>query len=548
MLYHYLFNQESTMNRPNKKIICTLPRAAGVLMHISSLPGNTGCGTLGKSAYEFIDFLVDSGQQFWQILPINPVVQHYAYSPYATISTFAGNPYFIDYELAKRMHPRCAGTEQLADIGERCDFAHVENELMPLLAQMCSRFLHGDDEQLAMYRQFCAENAYWLDDYCLYKALSRHFDTFNWLEWDEDIAFRNGDALASYSENFRDETEFYHFQQYLFFEQFHALKEYAHHKGIHFVGDIPIYVSYESADAWAHPHLFLIDDQFRPDPVAGVPPDYFSATGQRWGNPLYRWFDDSDKKTLYKPVVEWWSARIAYLKNFYDIIRVDHFRAFSSYWGIPREEKTAVVGEWYEGPSKAFFDELQKRLGSLPLLAEDLGIITDEVRELRDALGIPGMKVLQFAFDMTADNEFLPHNIANPDCVLYTGTHDNNTTNGWYYGTELSEQLRLYVKEYMNLNHDHEFHKYFIRLAYAATARLVMIPAQDILGYGAEFRFNTPGTMNEHNWSWRLGDLSLLRRESEFLRHLVKMYNRRAARDTEKTPKVTTTVFDEELL
>jgi len=511
----------------NEEVITSgLPRAAGVLMHISSLPGNSGCGTLGKSAYDFVDFLERSSQQYWQLLPINPVVKHFEYSPYATISTFAGNPFFIDYDLARKMHPDCASNSSVHETSGCADYAQVESEIMPLFAQMCSRFLHGDHHDLALYRRFCDQNRFWLDDFCLYRALARNFDTYNWLEWESDIAFRKKEAVIHYSQLLKDETEFYHFLQFLFFEQFSLLKEYSHRKGIKIIGDIPIYVSYESADGWANPQLFLIDDKHTPDPVAGVPPDYFSASGQRWGNPLYRWFSDTAKTKLYMPVVEWWSARISHLMHYYDIIRIDHFRAFSSYWGIPQKEKTAVVGEWYKGPGEEFFLALKERLGVLPLLAEDLGIITDDVRELRDSLGLPGMKVLQFAFDRAYDNEFLPHNITNPECVLYTGTHDNNTTNGWFYGGELTDDLRSYVREYMNLSHEHDFHRYFIRLAYSSTAKLVIIPAQDILGYGSEFRFNTPGTLNEINWRWRIGNLSHLEAESQFLQHLTKMYNR----------------------
>ena len=498
-------------------------RSAGVLLHITSLPGNLGIGTLGKEAMEFADLLVSAGQSYWQILPIGPAVSVFGYSPYATISAFAGNPLFISPEsVAGEEWCGMAIDSTPFSHDHRVNFEQVERWRDPFFRETSRRFFLSPERD--GYGAFCEGASSWLEDYALFAALSARFGTCFWPEWDADIAMREPKALARWRKELEGEMDYHRFLQYLFFRQWNAFREYCNTAGIKLIGDIPIYIAMESADAWANPGILDLDETTgRPLCVAGVPPDYFSSTGQRWGNPLYRWRDARGK--LNPDTVVWWKKRIAHLKDMVDVVRIDHFRGFESYWSIPAEEDTAVKGEWVEGPGIEFFQRLKDGLGELPLIAEDLGVITGEVRSLRDELGLPGMKILQFAFDFNNRNEYLPHNFENHNCVLYTGTHDNNTTNGWFYGHELDNEGREYVMEYAGSIKFNDFHWQLIRLAYRSVANCVIIPAQDIMGYGAEFRMNMPGTTNG-NWGWKLLPGAITPEMTSQLCRMAEMYNR----------------------
>lgn len=501
-----------------------LERTCGVLLHLTSLPGPHGVGTLGPEAYAFADRLAEAGMSYWQILPLGPVDGGLGYSPYASPSTFAGNWHLVSPETISR-EPWFSGALPAPGPDEAfVRFDDVVRARLPFLERACRDFFaNAAGERRDDFDRFCAESSYWLDDWSLYAALAERHGTGEWLAWDGRLALREPAALAAARRTLEERIRYYAFVQYLFFRQWAAWKLYCSTKGIKIIGDIPIYISLNGADAWAHPEVLALDpDTGRPDLVAGVPPDYFSETGQRWGNPLYRWFD---RKQLHAPTMDWWTQRIKHLNWLVDIIRIDHFRGFESYWAIPAAEKTAVKGSWLQGPGMAFFDTLRERLGDLPLIAEDLGIITPEVEALRDGLGLPGMKILQFAFDFNNRNTYLPHNLENPHCVLYTGTHDNNTTNGWFYGSEIDDNTRHYVLEYLGLEDWSDFHWKLIRQAYRTTARLVVIPAQDILGYGEEFRMNRPGTARG-NWGWKLTRDALAPAMITKLRDLARLYGR----------------------
>ena len=508
-----------------------LERSCGVLLHITSLPGPHGTGTMGDEAYAFAETLRESGQSWWQILPLGPVAPAFDYSPYATTSTFSGNPFFISLELLSRekwhdgtISPSGTTEDHFVDFDTVT--AHLEREM----TRACGLFFKsaGADE-MKRYDAFCTDSAEWLDDFVLFSALAEHFKTNNWLDWDAEIAARETVAMKSWGERLKDRVRFHRFAQFVFFDQWSRLKKHCNELGVGIIGDIPIYINLEGADAWANPEILQLDKKtLRPRAVAGVPPDYFSETGQRWGNPLYAWQDDNGK--LCEKTCLWWIKRLRHLQGLTDIVRIDHFRAFEAYWSIPEKEKTAVKGKWIDGPGKEFFLRLKEGLGELNLIAEDLGVITDGVRELRDGLELPGMKILQFAFDINNKNEYLPHNIENPNCVIYTGTHDNNTTNGWFYGSEVDADKRKYVLDYIGSVKFSDFHWQFIRTAYMTTARLVIIPAQDIPGYGEEFRMNIPGTMG-NNWRWKLTSEGITGEMTARLNNLAGMYRRRGRTD-----------------
>ncbi|MCP4138578.1 MAG: 4-alpha-glucanotransferase [bacterium] len=503
-----------------------IERSSGILLHITSLPGNRGIGTLGDEAFEFVDILKEAGQTSWQILPIGPVSPSLGYSPYASTSTFAGNFLFISLD-------KLSGTNWFSrDINKIefndktfVDFEAVIEHKLAMLTGACTDFFAGAGAQeLTDYEKFCAESTFWLDDYALFASLAEHFNTNNWFEWEAPISKRDPEAINKWSSLLKEQIKFHKFVQYLFFSQWHELKEYCNEKGIQIIGDIPIYITLDGADAWAHREIFLLDETTgKPLKVSGVPPDYFSETGQRWGNPLYNW-EDSNKR-LNPETLLWWVKRIRHIHNQVDIIRIDHFRGFESYWAIDAEEETAINGKWEKGPGIEFFHRLEKELGELPLIAEDLGVITPEVEKLRDDLELPGMKILQFAFDFNNKNYYLPHNYTNPNYIAYTGTHDNNTTNGWFYGPEVDENRKQYILEYMGSNTDHDFHWQLIRLAYMSVAELVIFPVQDILGYGADFRMNIPGT-TEGNWGWKLTKGAITGEITGKLRRMGDLYDR----------------------
>lgn len=505
----------------------TIERASGLLLHITSLPGDRHCGTLGREATAFAAFLAASGQSYWQVLPLGPVCPHWNFSPYSSPSTFAGNEMLIDPQALREQGWLVAEELQAGKAGAANDFCDLDAAVVDNAAWLEAAaqrfFAAGASDAASAFAGFCYSEKNWLEDYALFRALADHFATFQWTAWPGDISRREPAAVARWQRELQDAMRRRRFEQFIFFSQWRALKKTANRQGVRLIGDIPFYVNFESADAWSHPDIFQVDEQTgRPAFVAGVPPDYFSASGQRWGNPLYRWQQDG---ALHAPTMAWWQQRIHHLLQMVDVLRIDHFRGFDSYWAIPEDEPTAVKGRWHKGPGLAFFAHLQRELGELPLVAEDLGEITPEVLALRDHLGLPGMKILQFAFDGRSTNPYLPHNFTDANCLIYTGTHDNNTSNGWFYGTETGEAQKQAILDYMDLGHHDEFHWHFIRLAMQSVARLAVFPVQDVLGYDERFRMNTPGQAGD-NWRWRLTPEALTPQIGRRLRQLTEMFNR----------------------
>ena len=502
-----------------------LERSSGILLHITSLPGKYGIGTLGPEAIHCADLLRKAGMRYWQILPIGPVDERLGYSPYASTSTFAGNWHFISLEkLAEETwYSGDIGPDPFTESHE-VPFDEVVKHKLPVLKTASDEFFSkaaGSEKHDC--ERFCRNEAYWLDDFSLYASIAEHTGAINWLTWEKGISMRDPKSITQWSKQLAGEIRFQKFCQYIFFRQWSEFRRSCEECGIQIIGDIPIYVTLESADAWAHPDILILDDKTRqPVSVAGVPPDYFSDTGQRWGNPLYRW---KSGKSLNTVTFNWWKKRIGHLHKIVDIIRIDHFRGFEAFWSIPAEEETAVSGTWVKGPGIQFFKKLREEMGHLHLIAEDLGVITPEVEKLRDDLDLPGMRILQFAFDFNNKNYYLPHNIDNRNCVLYTGTHDNNTTNGWFYGTEIDENTRKYVLEYLGLEDWSDFHWKLIRQAYRSVANLVVIPAQDIMGFGPEFRMNKPGT-TEGNWRFKLKEEGITEDMALRLRRMGQIYDR----------------------
>ncbi len=502
-----------------------LDRSSGILLHITSLPGKYGIGTLGPEAKDFAGLLKNAGMRYWQILPIGPVDAKLDYSPYASTSAFAGNWHFISLErLAEEEWFSGSMASFPVKEGYAVSFEDVIRHKLPVLVKACDDFFaKAGDDDMQRYERFCKSEAYWLNDFALFSAAAEHEGTTDWLAWDPDLSMREAKALNRWKERLAMEIRFHSFIQFLFFRQWAGFRESCRDMGIEIIGDIPIYVTMESADAWANPDILMLDEKTRrPISVAGVPPDYFSNTGQRWGNPLYRWKQGA---ALSQETFQWWARRISHLDKLVDIIRIDHFRGFESYWSIPSVEKTAVNGKWIKGPGTQFFKKLREEIGHLHLIAEDLGVITPEVEKLRDGLGLPGMRILQFAFDFNNKNYYLPHNIDNRNCILYTGTHDNNTSNGWFYGSEIDEDTRRYVMEYLGIEDWSGFHWKLIRQAYRSVADLVIIPAQDILGFGPEFRMNRPGT-TDGNWRFKLKDGSITSEITQRLRKMAQIYTR----------------------
>ncbi|MBN1498212.1 MAG: 4-alpha-glucanotransferase [Spirochaetes bacterium] len=502
-----------------------LERSSGVLLHITSLPGRYGIGTLGPEAKNFADLLARAGMSYWQILPVGPVDARFDYSPYASTSTFAGNWLFISIEaVAEEQWFTATLPAPTADENHVVSYEDVIAITMPVLKSAYGDFFsRAPAPDIRNYEKFCADESSWLDDYALYSAIAEHEGTFEWPKWDPKCASRNPKYLSLMEQKHADRIRFHKFLQYLFFKQWNELKLHCKSIGIKIIGDIPIYITLESADAWANQDMLILDDEtHQPLSVAGVPPDYFSETGQRWGNPVYRW---KKGNTLSPETLRWWVNRITHLEKLVDIIRIDHFRGFEAYWSIPADETTAIKGTWVKGPGVQFFNKLREEAGTLRLIAEDLGVITPEVEELRDNLGLPGMRILQFAFDFNNKNYYLPHNIDNHNCVLYTGTHDNNTTNGWFYGKEIDDNTRNYVLEYLGFEEWSDFNWKLIRQAYRSVANLIIIMAQDIPGYGEEFRMNRPGTA-EGNWRFKLKGDSITEEMLLRLRRMGEIYNR----------------------
>lgn len=484
-------------------------------MAISSIPSEYGIGTFSREAYEFVDFLAEAGQGLWQILPLGPT--GYGDSPYQSFSTFAGNPYYIDLNGLTEEGYLTKEECEACGFGSREDSVDYERLYRFRFAVLRKAYERAGLSGSQDYESFVAENSFWLEDYALYMAVKNSFGGKSWLEWDEDIKLRKEDALIRYRKELKDEIGFYKFQQYEFFKQWTALKAYANQKGIEIVGDIPIYVALDSADTWALKELFQLDGQGVPLAVAGCPPDAFSATGQLWGNPLYRW--DYHRETGYR----WWMMRIGYCYKLYDIVRIDHFRGFDEYYSIPYGSPTAEKGSWEKGPGYDIFDTMKKTLGDRAVIAEDLGFLTESVIRLVKRSGFPGMKVLQFAFDSREESNYLPHTYSN-NCVVYTGTHDNETTAGWYQN--LNQEDRAYADAYLNLHKEDKPEMEFIRAALASVADTAIIPIQDYLGLGNDARMNMPSTLGG-NWMWRLKKGQIQPDLAKKMKDLSALYGRR---------------------
>lgn len=492
-------------------------RKSGILLPVSSIPSPYGIGTFSAQAYGFIDFLEKAGQRLWQILPLGPT--GYGDSPYQSFSTFAGNPYYIDLtDLIRRGYLTEAECAE-ADFGEDeqyIDYEKIYNARFVVLRKAYVRAVEAGLEESADYLDFVKRAADWLEDYALYMAVKNSFGSVCWIEWDEDIRLREPESMERCRREYADEIGFYKFQQYLFARQWAALKAYANEKDIQIVGDIPIYVAFDSADTWAHPELFQLDENKNPTGVAGCPPDAFSATGQLWGNPLYNW--EYHAKTDY----EWWLRRIEYCYEWYDVLRIDHFRGFDEYWSVPYGDKTAENGRWEKGPGYDLFRAVKEKLGKRQVIAEDLGFLTDSVIKLVEKTGYPGMKVLQFAFDSREESDYLPHNYQR-NCVVYTGTHDNDTTLGWYHSIPARD--RKFVDRYLDIRSKKDVQWEFIRAAFGSVADTAIIPMQDYLGLGSEARTNIPSTLGI-NWKWRMKDGDCTEELAERIRSMAKLYGR----------------------
>lgn len=503
-------------------------RCSGLLQHITSLPSPYGIGDLGPAAYQFADFLAYTRQQIWQVLPLVPV--GYGYSPYAGLSTFAGNAMLISPALLEQQG--LLWKEDLID-GPTFPTDHVDFEPAlrykeVLLTRAFKRFEEGQSHvDPADFDAFCTQHAAWLDDYALFRVLKHTYGDGVWTGWPEALRTRDAEALADAHTEHARAVRMRKFWQYLFERQWQRLKTYCNERGIQIFGDLPIYVAHDSADVWANQHLFSLDDQGTPTVVSGVPPDYFSETGQRWGNPLYRY--DEMAETGF----QWWTDRFARILEQVDLVRLDHFRGFAAYWEVPAEEETAINGRWVDGPGAALFSAIQDRLGTLPVIAENLGVITDDVTALMEQFAFPGMAILQFGFDGDPTNEFLPHNYVR-NLVAYTGTHDNDTVMGWWQGAHHSTQdaatiqkSRDYASTYLNFAGHEAPHWAFIRALFASVADYAVVPMQDLLGLGSDARMNTPGEA-AGNWGWRYRPGHLTHGLADRLKQMTEVYGRAA--------------------
>lgn len=494
-------------------------RRSGILLPVASLPGKYGIGTMGKEAYKFIDNLAAAGQSYWQILPLGPT--GYGDSPYQSFSTFAGNPYLIDLDILIEEGLLTRRECNSADLGDREDCIDYEKMFFERYPLLIKAFTRSDITEDPDYQEFCQKNASWLYDYALYMAVKDSFEGVSFIEWDEDIRTRQPEALEEYRGEYAEEIEFYMFLQYKFHKQWFALKKYANDKGVRIIGDIPIYVAFDSADTWSNPELFQFDKDGYPIGVAGCPPDGFSPTGQLWGNPLYNW--NYHKKTGFK----WWISRIKHCMELYDRVRIDHFRAFDEYYFIPYGHETAEHGRWVQGPGLELFEAVRKHLGDVDMIAEDLGFLTDSVLELVKESGFPGMKVLQFAFDSREDSDYLPHNYIR-NSVVYTGTHDNDTTVNWF--KNLNREDRRMAEDYLNkysFADNEDISWAFIKLAMSSVSDTCIIPMQDYLALGKEGRINTPSTLG-NNWTWRMDRKAFSKKLIRQIKDITGLYARLA--------------------
>ncbi|MGN0975133.1 MAG: 4-alpha-glucanotransferase [Gemmiger sp.] len=489
-------------------------RASGVLMHLSSLPSPYGIGTMGRAARDFVDFLAAAGQQYWQILPICPT--SYGDSPYQSFSTFAGNPYFIDLDLLADEGLLLPGEYRDVDWEsepDRVNYGALYCKRLPILRIACGRLLANPP---AAYLQFCAENDFWLPDYALFMALKDAHGGCAWTEWEEPLRRRDPAALAEAREKYQSDVDFWKAVQYLFFRQWRALKRYANERNVRIIGDLPIYVAGDSVDVWSAPQAFQLDADLHPVEVAGCPPDGFSATGQLWGNPLYNW------EAMREDGYQWWVRRFRVLCNTYDVLRIDHFRGFAGYFAIPSGSSTAADGHWRTGPGMELFNAVNRALGEQDIIAEDLGFLTDDVRQLLEQSGYPGMKVLEFAFDSRENGDYLPHTYPH-HCVVYTGTHDNEPLIGWFETASPADVQ--HAVDYLHLTREEGYHWGMMRAAWASVADLAVVQAQDLLGLGHAARMNTPSTSGG-NWQWRALPGAFDRALAEKIHRQMELYDR----------------------
>jgi len=489
-------------------------RSSGILLHPTSLPGRFGIGSLGNEARRFVDWLSSSGQKIWQILPLGPT--DFTHSPYQCYSAFAGNSDLIDLDELVRtgLLPDEVPLPEKAFPLESVDYHKVRKFREPHLHKAFHRFRGIGGFGWDNYRQFWNENSWWLESWSLFYACRKNLKGKDWSFWEDDLVHRNIETLYLHDRKFREDVEYQYFLQYVFFEQWFALKKYANNSGIRIFGDIPLYVSYDSADVWTNQDIFLLDNKRKPIKVGGVPPDYFTETGQLWGNPLFDW--EKMKQRDY----DWWIARLHFNLRLYDLVRIDHFRGLESYWAIPYGSKTAVKGEWLKADGDKILEIFRSQVGNLPVVAEDLGTITEEVGQLRKKYGLPGMKVLQFAFVSDAGNEHLPHNYES-DFVAYTGTHDNDTTAGWLKMVKGEE--RDHLLRYLGKSGIDQWK--MIRVVLGSVAQMAIIPIQDVLGLGSSARMNTPGTI-VNNWKWKLASMDSCKEAGEKLKALTALYGR----------------------
>ena len=489
-------------------------RACGVLMHISSLPGKTGIGTMGKNAYEFVDYLKSADQKYWQILPVCPT--SYGDSPYQSFSTFAGNPYFIDFDFLMEQgflqksdyeNVNWGGNERYVDYGT----LYIErHKVFSIIQKNFNKNIPSD------FDSFCAENAFWLEDYSLFMAIKDAHGGIAFDFWEEDIRCRKPDALDAWKKKSAERMQYYKMLQYFFFKQWYALKKYANEKGIQIIGDIPIYVAADSSDVWSNPSQFMLDENYKPIEVAGCPPDGFSADGQLWGNPVYNW--EYMKQTDYA----WWKKRLEKSMAIYDVIRIDHFRGFDSFYCIPYGSTNAKVGVWRQGPGMDLFNSLKKQFGEMPVIAEDLGFLTDSVKQLLKDSGFPGMKVLQFAFDSRETSDYIPYRYTQ-NCVVYTGTDNNDTILSW---TETAAKKDVEnAKEYLRVKENRDVVKEMMIAAMPSVANTCILTMQEMIGLGKEARMNVPSTVGG-NWNWRMKQGANTSAKAAKLKNLAKIYFR----------------------
>ena len=489
-------------------------RTSGILMHISSLPSKYGIGTMGREARKYVDFLAKAGQTYWQILPICPT--SYGDSPYQSFSSFAGNPYFIDLDLLckdKLLKKAECDSYFWGKSDTEVDYGILYENRYDLLKKAYKRFVKNLPDD---YEVFCEEQSEWLDNYALFMALKDANGGNEWSKWEKNLKFREEKSIVQTRKTYAEEMDFYKMLQYLFFKQWNSLKAYANEKGIQIIGDVPIYVAMDSADVWANPNQFYLDEKLEPIEVAGCPPDAFSADGQLWGNPLFRW--DVMKADGYT----WWTKRIAAMSKIYDVVRIDHFRGFDSYYAIPAKDDTARNGKWKEGPGMDLFRCMEQKLGRLNIIVEDLGYLTPSVLKLVKDSGFPGMKLIQFAFDTREESDYLPHNYQKHS-VVYTGTHDNDTILGWMKNAP--RESVNFARKYFNLTKEEGYNWGMMRGAWASVSDMAIVPMQDILGLDGKARMNTPSTLG-CNWKWRAKEGQITAQLANKVRKYMKLYGR----------------------